>query len=440
MKKIFVIMIALFLAIPAISYAGSATSRWDLTIGGDVKFDVGWSSTPSGDLQATQPIFRPTIQGSSVYNANDTKYGDMLWGGGETGLNLFVKGPDAWGAKTSAFILADFTGVWGNNAANNYGTFNLLIAEMHLDWANTSLKIGQGGSFWGFPMTFANSNAWNAFGGGKGAAPIYDQITLTERLGKNFSILASVFQNTNFYSGQNTFTFANQQTAYTRADIPAFALGLDYASDSCGKIGPWKLDFQLAGFYGQAKFLPSDFSVLTGQSNQQYWYGEFKWVVPIIPEKNSNKGGALLFDGNVYTGQVPAGAGWAAAISDLSPGFYARSNGDIADPVMTGVYGHAQYWFVDAVSFNAFYNYNAVKQSALQGSIVTGAPSSPDLALSGGKNESNYIANIMYEVNPAIRLTFEYDKTVENFYAASVAGFKNSLDINVYRMSMYYFF
>ena len=43
MKKILVIMLALFLAIPAISYAGSATSRWDLTIGGNIKFDVGWS-------------------------------------------------------------------------------------------------------------------------------------------------------------------------------------------------------------------------------------------------------------------------------------------------------------------------------------------------------------------------------------------------------------
>ena len=43
MKKIVVVMLALFLAIPAISYAGSATSRWDLTIGGVVKFDVGWT-------------------------------------------------------------------------------------------------------------------------------------------------------------------------------------------------------------------------------------------------------------------------------------------------------------------------------------------------------------------------------------------------------------
>ena len=51
MKKILVIMAVLLLAIPAISYAGSATSRWDLTIGGDVQFDVGWSDPVRRILQ-----------------------------------------------------------------------------------------------------------------------------------------------------------------------------------------------------------------------------------------------------------------------------------------------------------------------------------------------------------------------------------------------------
>jgi hypothetical protein len=44
MKKILVLFVAVMLALPAMSYAGSATSRWDLTIGGMVKFDLQWAN------------------------------------------------------------------------------------------------------------------------------------------------------------------------------------------------------------------------------------------------------------------------------------------------------------------------------------------------------------------------------------------------------------
>ena len=180
MKKILVIMIALFLAIPAISYAGSATSRWDLTIGGNVKFDVGWSSTPTGDQGATGNQFQPAINPMNNPNGLPQKYGNQLWGAGETGLNFFVKGPDAWGAKTSAFVAGDFTGFWtgGNNAppGNGYGNFNLVFAEIHFDWPNTSLMFGQSPPFWGMLPTFTLSNAWNAFGSGSHPGPVPDQI------------------------------------------------------------------------------------------------------------------------------------------------------------------------------------------------------------------------------------------------------------------------
>ena len=50
MKKIVVVMLALTLAIPAVSFAGSATSRWDLTIGGDIKTDFAYSNIAAGEL------------------------------------------------------------------------------------------------------------------------------------------------------------------------------------------------------------------------------------------------------------------------------------------------------------------------------------------------------------------------------------------------------
>ena len=48
MKKFIVITFALFLAIPAISFAGSADSRWDVTIGGFIKADFGYTTQSQG--------------------------------------------------------------------------------------------------------------------------------------------------------------------------------------------------------------------------------------------------------------------------------------------------------------------------------------------------------------------------------------------------------
>ena len=45
----------MLLAIPAMSYAGSATSRWDLTIGGMVKVDVSYADQSSNqDLKVAE--------------------------------------------------------------------------------------------------------------------------------------------------------------------------------------------------------------------------------------------------------------------------------------------------------------------------------------------------------------------------------------------------
>ena len=112
MKKVLILVCALLLALPAAGFAGSASSLWDLTIGGNIKFDLGWATgNASGTLDTPVPVYRPTIPA----NIN-TKYGNQLWGLGETGLSFFIKGPDTFGAKTNAFVLGDFTGVWGGSA------------------------------------------------------------------------------------------------------------------------------------------------------------------------------------------------------------------------------------------------------------------------------------------------------------------------------------
>ena len=85
MKKTIIVLLALFLALPAVSFAGSATSRWDMTIGGYVKFDMGWGSQSQGRT----PIVAQR-QGFGPYDNAVDQNGNFYMYSGETRLNFLV--------------------------------------------------------------------------------------------------------------------------------------------------------------------------------------------------------------------------------------------------------------------------------------------------------------------------------------------------------------
>ena len=65
MKKFLALSIVLMLAVPAMGYAGSATSRWDLTIGGMVKVDVSYADQSSNqDLKLAERESGPAATSS----------------------------------------------------------------------------------------------------------------------------------------------------------------------------------------------------------------------------------------------------------------------------------------------------------------------------------------------------------------------------------------
>jgi hypothetical protein len=81
MKKVIVIVLALFLTLPAISLAGTATSRWDLTIGGFVKFDMGIAD------QGVGADYTTAQRASYLGNQNiDDEYGNFYMASGEASL------------------------------------------------------------------------------------------------------------------------------------------------------------------------------------------------------------------------------------------------------------------------------------------------------------------------------------------------------------------
>jgi len=458
MKKTLVIMLALFLAIPAISYAGSATSRWDLTIGGNIKFDMGWSDQSggeSGNAMWTGGI--PDRNPASGVNTFYNKYGAQLWGAGETGLNFFVKGPDAWGAKTHALIVGDFTGFWGVGTDGTlsvpgaYNTFDLVIAEMGFDWENTSVTAGVSGSFWGQPMTWTESVGWNTINlGGKGGAPVFPQVTAVERFTKNWSAgfgIMSPYNTINQLQSPAGFVGAGNTYQFFETPMPAFEGKIVYSSDSCGKIGPWQLLVEADGFWGQVRYI---FANLDNKDENE-WNVDLKMVLPIIPEHNGNKAGALLFDWEVFMSQgagqigswdANAGGGWLTAY------FPTRTDPeDLASAPLWGAYLHAKYYITDAVGFNAWYAYTSsdpsramIKEFAFNQGAAAGFPTGGASALEGAVTSMQaYAANIVYDVNPAVRLTFEWDYTVAQ-YKPAITGFKGNGSNNDWRISAYYFF
>jgi hypothetical protein len=117
MKRFIVFAVVALLTLPVVSFAGSATSKWDVTIGGYIKADFGYTTQSQGG------DYRTASRGSySGYDNQADEYGNFFSAAGETRLNFLIKGPDGWGAKTIGFVEGEFRGTTGGS---NYGTFAL---------------------------------------------------------------------------------------------------------------------------------------------------------------------------------------------------------------------------------------------------------------------------------------------------------------------------
>lgn len=448
MKKIFVMMLALCLAVPAISYAGSATSRWDMTIGGVVKFDFGWvDSKATGTLATSGVPARDDKIGTTINN----DYGNYIWGGGETNLNFFVRGPDAWGAKTSAFVLMDFIGVWGGS---NYGTADLLVATLNFDWPNTTLMMGDAGGTFGMLPTFAgNQSSWGAIGlfGDKGPAPVLSQITVTQRFTKDFSAKFGIMSSVNNGRSANSLGGNSAMTQSFRASTPGAQAGITYASDACGKVGPWRLTVGMSGGLIREKYTSQIPAVLnpagtaivtpstTADDTVTGWLADLKFLVPIIPEKNGNKAMALYVDGDVWRGQNMDGfnAGW----SGTGVAAYNRDGAtdpDFASNVSTGFMAHAAFYFTDQLWINGYYMY-AKKDMSHRYRDVTNRDAV--------KNAYQTILSLAYDVNPAVRFTLQWDHSYAKYaHEAGLVGIPASATLkdkgtqDAFRMAAYYYF
>jgi len=337
MKKVVILFIAVMLALPAMSYAGSATSRWDLTIGGMVKVDYFYA-----DQSSNQDITYAERQATGINTSSRDKYGATSWGVGESRLNFLVKGPDTWGAKTSAFIEGDFRSLTSNsvssptrNNVEDYGLFNLRHAFMKFDWPTFSIVAGQTWSVPGNQPCFCLLGVNEIGSYNKGI--LIPQIYAVWQATKTFSITGGIQSpySLNSWPGGSLASGPTIDDGFQRSNLPIFFSEVMYKTDACGKIGPWMLQFGIGGLYGQEKPISSPVlgpvgdinsgasyanTVLsgTGPSNSvQYWsyngYNTstvdawmvtFKSFIPIIPEKAPGKlAHSLGLAVSAFTGQ-----------------------------------------------------------------------------------------------------------------------------------------
>jgi len=468
MKKTIIVMLALFLALPAISFAGSATSRWDMTIGGFVKFDMGYNTQGYGQ----DPVLAGR-SGTGGYDNLTDKYGNFFMYSGQTTLNFLVKGPDAWGAKTSAFVEGHFRGnEYVGTATNSGGTFGLRHAFMQFDWPNSKLVIGQTWQTWGLLPTFASMlldyNNLGPFLKGM-RQPL---VRFEQTLAKDWTYKIGIIAPTNTLgSNTDSSTGYGVTDSYTRSSMPYFEGSFGWSSDKCGSIGPWKMLFALEGFYGRQKQIysytavqASTYSLTYGSKDVDSWGIAFKGFIPIIPEKKGNKTGALSVSGNLYYTQNPgmfqspastAGGVFAANYSYSGGSYVSSINGttvaltaaqqaalDYSSPVQYGGWGQVSYFITDKLFVNGWYGYTRALVSDAWRLANAGATTSTNG--NAMVNTTQIIGNIMYDVNAAIRMGFEYtwyNTRYANYQwsGTQIVGAKDGTGQS-FRVGAYYFF
>jgi hypothetical protein len=458
MKKALIVFVALMLALPAVSFAGSATSRWDMTIGGMVKLDIVHNTNANGGIDFRAPA--RDDQGGQQTFPNKAK--TLNWGATETRLSWAVKGPGLGSAKTAAFVEAEFRGTtWSQQGASNlvgapygtgsYGMFALRHAYMQMIWPKTTLLLGHTWQPWGtIPALNILGLGENHMNKGWTRIP---QIRLTQAFSKSFTGVFALAAPYDTLTQQNVTQNPGANSLY-----PNVSADFSWATDACGKIGAFNMKFGLGGFWGKDKFWWNSGTAAAGNFHSkelQHYGAGFYWYVPIIPEKKVGaRAGALGFAGQLYAGKglglstpnygpvTSQPTGWAAG-----NGAYVRSpmgpfvtnqvragatSLEAAYPMSHGGWAQATFFLSDKWFVNGLYgiHVNNVSNAYVNSGAFGG----------NVRDIQNYIVNVMYEPNPAIRLGVEWYHVIATYAARSTATQSSHGKADSFRFAGYYFF
>lgn len=429
------------LVFPVLADAGSVSSRYDVTFGGFVKYDLGWNSQNNN-----ADVVVAARSSSDTRSVLADEYSNTFQTAGETRLNFLIKGPDLWGAKSSAFVEGEFR---GTSTGNGHGAFQLRHGFMTLKWDSAELMIGQNWQQWGMPYYGAWIGAGNYTQFLRGIRT--PQVALRYFFNKEFNAMFGITSAAE-WSGTGTFPYVRQYNDdYARSNWPGFQGEIAFWSDRCGKIGSNNLKFGLGGYFGKQKKIygtvAGTAAALPATSTGGYkddminaWIAAFRYSVPIIPQKQGSKAMALLLNGNFFIGQNVQANGWLGNSSNVSQGSYWGANNEASAPTMFGLFTQASFWFTDKLSINGMYGYLKYNDSSWARGAAADATAQARRDLPNMIQQ--YGATLLWDASQAVRFGLEWTNIFTSYNgngpSAPFAGRSGTLE--QYRFAAWYFF
>jgi hypothetical protein len=435
MKKLVILALAVFLAMPVLTHAGAVNNKWDLTINGYVGVFAQFGDVENNYI--TPGFAAPRRTGNLELQANElSNFGMQV----DPRIGFLIKGPDTWGAKTSAYIEWDFSGI--NPGAEN-GDARIRYAWMKFDWGKHNVVFGdqvrvyrQTGT--GLPPGMSTLNAEpGPFGGPREVALLWNALW-TKNFDTKFALV---------WPGVEAFGGANATNNFTRSNWP-FASGMvRFHSDVCGKIGFSELVAGMSGAYGRQSILRGNGNrpgnTPYSQKQEDGWLGEAFFQIPIIPERKDNKAGALLFYTNVTAGQ---GLPYGGQTLFLHSANAFPDTDHYSAPKFYGWQAVFNVWFSNTVWLNMGYNETRQQVSNRWRSGGDTATAAAQLARFDVPVRNQFWnLSLFYAPNPALTTGIEYTRTVTEYagpgyVADNMMAYKKKGTANQVRLGAYYYF
>jgi hypothetical protein len=190
----------------------------------------------------------------------------------------------------------------------------------------------------------------------------------------------------------------------------------------------------MSGVYGQKSVMRDTTVAGHGRYSQKRldgWLGEAFFMIPIIPERQNNKAGALLFYSNAMAGQ-----GLTPYSPQLFPAAYNRTGANGTQDDYSAPRGYAydagiMVWLHDKVWLSPSYN-----DMFTQGSSRW-KNNNPNSAY----RTQNYNLYLAYAPTPALTMGIEYTRLVTHYNRHAAADTNKSWGVaNAVRVGAYYYF
>ncbi len=203
------IVLTLFF-IPAILNGQDEAKDFGIKFNGFIKNDFFYDSRQNVTIREGHFLLYPASESFDANNKDLNAVGNFNFLSIQTRLTGSITAPDAFGAKVSGIVEADFFGNENANFVDNNG-FRLRHAVAKLNWTSTELLFGQ---FWHpmfVPACFSEVISFNT------GAPMQPfsrnpQIRITQKI-NSFRLIGAV-------SAQRDFTSPGGSTALRNSPIP----------------------------------------------------------------------------------------------------------------------------------------------------------------------------------------------------------------------------